>query len=171
MISKGHVAARSAEDNPARRAAIAESASEPKPTACPSQEQVQAILDSLKESGLLLERAATGLVALGGCRPHESRARWEDFDCKESALCVFKSLWHTVEDATKTRRSNGLVPVSPLLDEILMELWRSQGSPISGRILARPDGRAVNLDNVSKRSIRAALSRCATCGGSEMAEA
>ncbi len=56
------------------------------------------------------------------------------------------------------------------LKEILSALWKSQGCPINGYILARSDGGRVNLDNESKRVITPALSRCAVCKQAESAE-
>lgn len=154
--------------NPASHAMIGESAIEPAATACPSAEQFQATLDHL--DALPLEQAAVALIGECGIRPGEARAvRWEEYDRAELTLRVARSLWHTVEGATKTR-TNKLVPVTPLLANILAALWKSQGNPISGRILSRADGRAMNLDNSSKRTIRPALQICAACGQSELAE-
>jgi integrase len=168
-MSKGDVAARSQEDNPARCAMIAESAAKPKPTLCPTREQVQATLDYLDD--LPLEQSAVALIGMAGLRPGEARAvRWEDWNRKESALHVHKSLWHTIESAPKTAQSVALVPVVPLLAEILAKLWKTQGSPISGRILSRPNGKPCNLDNMSKRTISARVSRCSVCQQAESAE-
>jgi hypothetical protein len=51
------------------------------------------------------------------------------------------------------------VTVSEELREILLDLWKAQGSPISGYILAGPrKSQPVILDNLSKRSIGPALS-------------
>jgi hypothetical protein len=60
--------------------------------------------------------------------------------------------------------------VVPLLAEILTKLWKAQGSPVSGRILSRSKGKPVSLDNLSKRTIRARVSRCAVCQQAESAE-
>lgn len=43
------------------------------------------------------------------------------------------------------------------LAAILANLRKVQGNPISGRILARADGRPMNLDNSSKRTIAPTL--------------
>lgn len=66
--------------------------------------------------------------------------------------------------------------VTDELREILLDLWREQGSPISGFVLSgiRKDKsgklRAVILDNLSKRSIRDTLNRCVVCHEPESAE-
>jgi hypothetical protein len=68
------------------------------------------------------------------------------------------------------RDARASVAVADELREILLSLWRSQGSPISGYILARSDGSRVNLDNMSKREIIPALNRCAICKESKSAK-
>ena len=72
-------------------------------------------------------------------------------------------MWHAIEGTTKTEKSNRMVTVTDELRQILTALWESQRCPISGYILARSDGGRVNLDNMSKRDIRPAFSRCAVC--------
>jgi hypothetical protein len=67
-------------------------------------------------------------------------------------------------------QSNRFVTVTDDLREILLALWKGQASPISGYILARSDGGRVNLDNMSKREIVPALSRCAVCQEAESAK-
>jgi hypothetical protein len=75
---------------------------------------------------------------------------------------VARAIWHAIEGTTKTEQSNRFVAVHDGLREILLGLWKTQGSPISGYILSR-DGERVNLDNMSKRTIRPAFSLCAIC--------
>ena len=53
------------------------------------------------------------------------------------------------------------------LREILLDLWKAQGSPISGYILAGRNGQPVILDNLSKRAIAPALNRCSICQETE----
>jgi integrase len=167
-ISNGDFPARSEQDNPARRAYIGASAAKPKPTRCPTSAEFAAILAHL--AALPLEKAAVALIGECGLRPGEARAvRWEEYDRKEMTLRVSKSLWHKIEKPTKTERSNGLVPVTPLLAEILAALRKLQSNPISGRILKRVDGSPMNLDNASKRTVCPALQICATCGKSKLA--
>jgi integrase len=166
---KGDVPARSKHDNPARTAMIAESATKPKPTACPTTDEVKLMLAYL--SALPLEKAAVALIAFAGLRPGECRAIcWQDWNRAESTMHVSKSRWHSIESAPKTERSIAPVAVSSELHTILVALWKSQGSPLTGRILSRAKGRPVNLDNMSKRAIAPALSRCAVCQQAEFAE-
>jgi integrase len=68
-----------------------------------------------------------------------------------------RTVWRAIEQTTKTRKSVRLVHVTDELRAILLDLWKSQGSPIAGYILARPNGERVNLDNMSKRDIIPAL--------------
>jgi hypothetical protein len=63
-----------------------------------------------------------------------------------------------------------LVPVTAELETILADLRKSQGNRISGRILSRANGKAMNLDNASKRVIAPTLSRCVVCQQSETAD-
>ena len=62
------------------------------------------------------------------------------------------------------------VTVTEELRTILLALWNGQGSPLGGYILAHPSGERVNLDNMAKRQIVPALSRCAICQELESAE-
>jgi hypothetical protein len=43
------------------------------------------------------------------------------------------------------------------LREVLLALWRVQGSPLDGYILRGRNGKPANLDNLAKRSIRRRL--------------
>lgn len=79
-------------------------------------------------------------------------------------------MWHAIEGTTKTEQSNRFVTATDELRTILLALWTSQGSPIGGYILAHKNGERVNLDNMSKRSIVPALSRCAVCKELESGE-
>jgi integrase len=72
VIGKGHFPARSGEDNPASRALIPESATEPKTTVAASREEVKGILARLGERKMTLEGAAVALVAFTGVRPGEA---------------------------------------------------------------------------------------------------
>lgn len=154
--------------NPASHVFDPDSATEPKPTACPTVEQAKATLDFLQDAPL--EQAAVAVAVYCGLRPGEIRGlQWADFDRKQSTLHIQRSLWHTVESKPKTAQSIALVPVVPALRKILMNLWRAQGSPISGRILAR-EKQPMNLDNSSKRVIAPSLSRCTVCQKSQLAD-
>jgi integrase len=159
-MSEGHFPARSAADNPASRARIPESAMAPKRTVAATFEEVQGYLRALK--GLPLERAAVGIMALSGVRPSEARGlRWEEWDRAKQHIAVRRGVWHRIVGTTKTEQSERFVTVSDELREILLDLWEAQGSPISGYILAGPrKSQPVILDNLAKRSIVPALSRC-----------
>jgi hypothetical protein len=79
-------------------------------------------------------------------------------------------VWHPIEGTTKTPQSNRFVTVTEELRAILLELWRSRQSPLGGYILAHANGEPVNLDNMAKRQIVPALSRCAICKNPESKE-
>lgn len=169
-MSEGHFPARSEADNPAHRARIPEeSASEPKPTVAARREDVQTFLTVLK--GMPLERAAVAIIAYTGVRPSEARGlRWEEWDRTRQHIAVRRGVWHRIVGTTKTEQSERFVTGNDELREILLDLWKEQGSPISGYILAGRKGQPVNLDNMARLSIRPALSRCAICKGAESAE-
>jgi len=167
-MAKGHFPGKSATDNPASRALIPEAATEPRETVAATREDVKAILARLADEGMLVERAAVALIAYTGIRPGECRgARWSDWNRTAAQIRVERSVWHAIEGTTKTKQSNRFVAVTDELREILLALWKSQGSPIDGYILARSKGRCANLDNMAKRSIVPALSRCAVCKKAE----
>lgn len=171
-MGKGHYPSKSAADNPASRALIPETATKPQDTVAATREDVGAILAHLAKKGLTLERAAVALVAFTGVRPGEARGlRWEDWNRAKAQIHVTRSVWHAVEGTTKTEQSNRYVAVAKEeLRPILSALWNAQDCPISGYILARNDGDRVNLDNMSKRTIIPALSRCAVCKQAETAK-
>lgn len=155
-MSEGHFPARSKMDNPASCARIPESATEPKRTIAATREDVQAILVALK--GKPLARAAVGIMAYTGVRPGEARGlRWEEWNRAEQHIAVNRSIWHREVGTTKTEQSVRFVTVTTELREILLDLWRLQGSPISGYILAGRKDHPVILDNLAKRIIRPAL--------------
>jgi integrase len=84
--------------------------------------------------------------------------KWGDWDRVNAQFRIERSVWQTIEGSTKTLQSERFVAVSAELREILLALWKSQGSPISGCILAgRSAGRPANLNNMAKRSIRRRL--------------
>ena len=60
-------------------------------------------------------------------------------------------------EGPKNRRGERFVTVTEDLRSILLETWKSQGSPLRGYILANKDRSRVNLDNLSKRSITPTL--------------
>ena len=157
-MSEGHFSARSAADNPASRARIPESSTAPKHTVAATFEEVQGYLRALKE--MPLELAAVGILAFTGVRPGEARGlRWEEWDRAKQHIAVRRAVWHRVVGTTKTEQSERFVAVPDELREILLDLWKAQGSPIAGYILAGRKGQPVILDNMAKRSIVPALQR------------
>lgn len=175
-MSEGHFPARSKADNPASCARIPESATEPGRTVAATREDVQAILAALK--GKPLARAAVAIMAYCGVRPGEARGmRWEEWNRAEKHIAVNRSVWHRQIGTPKTEQSERFVAVSDELREILLDLWKEQGSPIRGYILAgvRRSKKAqtdhpVILDNLAKRVIVPALSLCAICKEAESAK-
>lgn len=65
--------------------------------------------------------------------------------------------------STKTEQSERFVTVTDKLREILLDLWKAQGSPLGGYILAGKRGQLVNLDNMAKRVIVPAIEKCSVC--------
>jgi hypothetical protein len=57
----------------------------------------------------------------------------------------------------KTDPSLRFVAVTDEFREILLALWKKQGSPLGGYILAGRKGQPINLDNLAKRRIRPVL--------------
>jgi integrase len=169
-MSEGDFPARSAADNPASRARIPESATQPKRTVAATFEEVQGYPRAL--IGMPLERAGVGIMALSGVRPSEARGlRWEEWDRAKQHIAVRRGVWHRIVGSTKTEQSERFVTVSDELREILLDLWKAQGSPISGYILAGPrKSQPVIVDNISKRSIAPALNRCLICKKTESGE-
>jgi integrase len=156
-MSEGHFPGRSAAENPASRARIPETATEPGKPKAATRDEVKAILAAF--SDMPLERAAVGIISMTGVRPGEARGlKWEDWDRVNAQFWIERSVWQSIEGGTKTLGSERFVTVSPELREILLALWKSQGSPISGYILAgRRAGHPANLNNLAKRSIRRRL--------------
>jgi len=158
-MGKGHFPGASASSNPASRALIPESATEPKRTVAVTREEVQAILVALK--GIPLARAAVAILAYTGVRPGEARGlRWEEWNRAEKHIAVNRSVWHREVGTTKTEQSERFVTVTDELREVLLDLWKAQGSPLGGYILAGGrKGQPIILDNLATRVIRPALEK------------
>ena len=169
-LATGAFPGKSETDNPCAGALLPK-AMPKRETVAATLSDVKAILARLKEEGLTLARAAVAICAYTGVRPGELRGlQWRNWDRAAEQLHVQRSVWHTHETMPKTKQSIRFVAVSDGLKQILSALWKSQGCPINGYILARSDGGRVNLDNESKRVIAPALSRCAVCKQAESAE-
>jgi integrase len=161
-MSEGHFPARSQVDNPASGARLPENATRPKATVAATREDVQAILVALK--GMPLERAAVAILAFTGVRPGEARGlRWEEWDRAKQHIAIRRAVWHKEVGTTKTEQSVRFVTVTAELREILLDLWKAQGSPLGGFILAGRKGQPVILDNMAKRVIVPALEKCSVC--------
>jgi integrase len=144
-------------ENPVDRVIMPVSAKAPEPTVAATREEVQAILAALK--GKPPARAAVAILAYTGVRPGEARGlRWEEWNRTEQHIAVKRSVWHREVGSTKTQQSERFVTVTVELREILLDLWKVQGSPISGYILAgRKKDHPVILDNLAKRIVRPEL--------------
>lgn len=152
--------------NPVKDVILPESATKAKPTVAATREDVQAILVALK--GKPLPRAAVGIMAYTGVRPGEARGmRWEEWNRAEKHIAVNRSVWHREVGTTKTEQSVRFVAVTDELREILLDLWKAKGSPISGYILAGRKDHPTILDNLAKRVIVPALENCSVCGESK----
>jgi hypothetical protein len=58
--------------------------------------------------------------------------RWEEWNRTAAQIKVVRSVWHASEGTTKTEQSNRFVTVTDESREILLDLWKSQGSPLGG---------------------------------------
>jgi integrase len=103
-------------------------------------------------------------AALTGLRKGEIRGLcWQDFDGKE--LSVKRSVWNSTVNEPKTSRSKAAIPVVRQLAEALDAHKLRMG------ILAQPNlpifqagnGKPLSLDNLVRRVIVPALTRCAVC--------
>jgi len=100
-------------------------------------------------------RTVVHTAALTGLRKGEVRGLcWADF--AENELSVKRSIWNSVSNAPKTRRSKAPIPVVKQLADAL-----------EAHKLRAGNGKPLNLDNLVRRVIVPALSRCATCAKRE----
>ncbi len=74
---------------------------------------------------------------------------WEHFDGKR--LFVSRSVWHTFTTDPKTLEAASPVPVIETPAEILGDFREKDSNPLAGPMLRGPSGRALNLDNLSRR--------------------
>jgi len=141
---------------------------EPEDTYAYSLPEVTRILSFLSEP----ERTIVLTAALTGLRKGEIRGLcWADFDGQ--TLNVRRSIWNSVENAPKTNRSKAPIPVVKQLSNALEAHKLRMGK------LAQPNlpifqggnGKPLNLDNLVRRVIVPALTRCAVCGKPESGHA
>jgi integrase len=164
-MATGAYPGKSKAHNPASGALVPKARVEKQETHAASLDELRAILGHLNKEGKPLAYAAVACVGYLGVRPSEARGlKWSDWNRQDEHIHVQRGVWHAIEGTLKTRKSARFVPVIPELRTILMQLWKSQGSPIDGYVLARASGSRVNLDNEARRAIVPALSACAVCG-------
>jgi hypothetical protein len=145
--------------NPVTDAGIPRAARKSSGTHAYSAEEVLIMLNTLTGTA----RAAVAMMYFAGLRPSEARGvKWSDYDAEESLLSVQRSIWRKHETGPKTEGSCGVLPVAPVLKEIIAGLPR-----ISEFMLAGPSGKPVDLHNLSARIVVTALNRCVVCGESE----
>jgi integrase len=122
--------------------------------------EIKAMLAVLEEP----TRTVVLTAALTGLRKSELRGlTWDSFDGKE--LSVTRSVWNSTVSEPKTRRSRSPIPVVRQLADALESHRLRMG------MLAQPtlpifqagNGQPLNLDNLSRRVITPALSRCVVC--------
>jgi len=133
---------------------------EPEDTYAYSLPEVIKMLSVLSEP----TRTIVLTAALTGLRKGEIRGLcWADFDGKE--LSVRRSVWNSVVSEPKTNRSKAPVPIVKQLAEAL------DAHKLRAGILAQPslpifqagNGQPLNLDNLARRTITPALTRCVIC--------
>lgn len=108
-------------------------------------------------------------AALTGLRKGEIRGLcWQDFDGQ--TLSVRRSIWNSVENAPKTNRSKAPIPVVKQLADAL-ETHKLRTSEKLAQpnlpIFQAGNGKPLNLDNLVRREIVPALTRCAVCSKRE----
>src|SRR5215472_5453853 len=135
-------------------------APEPPETYAYSLPEIKSMLAILPEPAHTVVLCA----AFTGLRKSELRGlTWADFDGQ--TLTVRRSVWNSVVNEPKTRRSQAPIPVMPDLAEAL------EAHKLRAGKLAQPDlpifqagnGKPLSMDNLSRRAIASALSRCAIC--------
>ena len=101
--------------------------------------------------------SATGLYEIRGLA-------WEDFTGTE--LSVRRSVWNSIENEPKTKRSAAPIPVVKQLADALESHRQCAGklAQPSLPVFQAGNGKPLNLDNLARRVIIPALSRCAVCG-------
>jgi len=136
--------------------------------------EIKAMLAQLGEPAwtIILTAALTGL-----CKSELRGLAWEDFDGNE--LSVKRSVWGTkklaeklepgssvwggVANEPKTKRRRASIPVVKQLAEALEAHRQRMGKLAAGPIFQGGTGKPLNLDNLVKRAIVPALSRCTVC--------
>lgn len=137
---------------------------EPEETYAYSLPEVTRMLSFFQEP----ERTIVLMAALTGLRKGEIRGLcWDDFDGKE--LSVKRSLWNRTVNEPKTNRSKAPIPVVKQLAEALEKHKLRMGKLAQPNlpIFQAGNGKPLNLDNLVRREIVPALTRCAVCSKRE----
>ena len=139
-------------------------APEPEETYAYSLSEVKVMLACLKDD--FVAWIVILCAALTGLRKGEIRGlEWEDFDGKE--LRVMRSVWNSTVSEPKTRKSRAPIPVVKQLADALEQHRQRLGELAVGPIFQAGNGKPLNLNNLVRRVIVPALSRCAVCGKRE----
>ena len=137
---------------------------EPEDTYAYSLTEITRMLSFLAEP----ERTIVLTAALTGLRKGEIRGLcWEDFGQNE--LSVKRSVWESTVNEPKTRRSKAPIPVVRQLAEALEAHRLRMGKLVQPNppIFQAGNGKPLNLNNLVRRVIVPALTRCAVCGEPE----
>jgi len=135
-------------------------APEPEDTYAYSLAEVTRILSFLGEPA----RTVVLTAALTGLRKGELRGLcWGDFDGTE--LSVNRSVWNGTVSEPKTRRSKAPIPVVKQLVNALQAHSLRMGKLAQPNlpIFQAGNGKPLNLDNLARRAIVPALTRCTVC--------
>jgi integrase len=137
-------------------------AKEPKETYAYNLVEVTRMLAALDEPA----RTVVLTAAFTGLRKGEIRGLcWEDFNGKE--LCVNRSMWNSIANPPKTRRSAAPVPVVGELADAIEDHRKRMGKLAVGPIFQAGNRKPLNLDNLARRVIIPAIEKCVKCRQSE----
>lgn len=144
--------------NPIREASIPK-APEGEETYAYSLNEVLTMLRLLPDPA----RTICAVAAFLGLRRAEIRGlEWPDYSGEE--IRVLRSVWESVTNEPKTRKSKAPVPVILPLQRLLDQYRVSRGNPATGPIFASMNGKTpLNLNNVLNRQILPVLNVC-VCG-------
>lgn len=148
--------------NPIREASIP-SAPESNETYAYSLPEVMMMLRLLPDPA----RTIVGVAAFLGLRRGEIRGlEWPDYTGDE--IRVMRSVWESVTNEPKTRKSKAPVPVIVPLQRMLDQYRESRGNPATGPIFAtmKKKPTPLSLNNVLNRQILPVLNAC-VCGKTE----
>jgi integrase len=109
-------------------------------------------------------RTICAVAAFLGLRRGEIRGlEWGDYSGNE--ISVQRSVWESVTDEPKTRKSKAPVPVIAPMQSLLDQFRKSVGNPETGPIFGTSKATPLNLNNVLNRQILPVLNAC-VCGKS-----